>query len=230
MHRVPVVAGLLAWTPLLGCGTSPASPAPAVAPDAAPMDAASMDVATISDAPGDVDKAAPCATSFGANLTNAFGRFDGTVLAVVPPDDQACTLPNSTHLVIQLTSAGVAYRMVVDVLSSSGSPDVLFDELDAPLAGPWVEGWHPGVMLDYVTTLGVHSPAFTAMQEASLVATISAEITLGAHLSVFATVDGEPNSAHLVHRNLTNADGAIVVRPDSASPHYLLMRFSEQTF
>ena len=187
--------------------------------------------AAIVDANADVDKAAPCATTFGDSLTNAFGRFDGVVLAIVPPDDQACTLPNSTHLVIQLTANGVAYRMVVDVLSSSGNPEVSFDELDAPLAaGPWAQGWHPGVTLDYVGTFSLHSTAFTAMMENDLVAKISSEIELGAHLSVFATVDGEPNSAHLVHRNATNADGAIVVGPDSAKPHYMLMRFSDQTF
>jgi hypothetical protein len=215
---------LVASWPALACSPSGATGGPSDS-GASAADAPPDDVAP------DVNKAAPCATAFGSSLTNAFGRFDGTVLALVPPDDQACTLPNSTHLVIQLTTAGVAYRMVVDVLSSSGSPDVLFDELDAPLVGsPWAEGWHPGAMLDYVTTLGVHSPAFTAMHEADLVNTISAEIDLGAHLSVFATVDGEPNSAHLVHRNVTNADGAIVVRPDSQSPHYMLMRFSEQTF
>jgi len=122
--------------------------------------------------------------------------------------------------------------MVVDVLSSSGSPNVLFDELDAPLAGePWSEGWHPmGIALDYVGTLGVHSTAFTPMVENDLVATITAELELGANISVFATVDGEPNSAHLVHRNTPNADGAIVVGPESPIPHYMLMSFSDQTF
>jgi hypothetical protein len=224
MRHLRLAAILPLWGALVGCST---------APDAAPSDASSAASTDASppDATADVNKAAPCATAFGSSLTNAFGRFDGAVLAIVPPDDQACTLPNSTHLVIQVTTAGVAYRMVVDVLSSSGSPEVLFDELDAPLAaGAWAEGWHPGVVLDYVTTLGVHSPAFTAMLEANLVATISAEIELGDHISVFATSDGEPNSAHLVHRNLTGQDGAIVVRPESASPHYMLMSFSDQTF
>jgi len=186
------------------------------------------------DAATDVDKAAPCAATFGSSLTNAFGRIDGTVLAVVPPNDQTCALPNSTHLVVQVAISGVAYRMVVDVLSDelsdSGSPDVYFDEIDAPLAaGAWSEGWHPGVALDYVTTLAVHDTSFTAMSQADLVAKITSELTLGAHVSIFATSDGEPNSAHLVHRNLTNADGAIVVNPET-SPHYLLMHFWEQSF
>jgi hypothetical protein len=181
--------------------------------------------------PDAIDKSATCATSFGTALTPAFGRLDGTVLAVVPPNDQACALPNSTHLVLQVTMGGAAYRMVVDVLSNQGNPDLWFTELDAPLAGPaWSDGWHPGVALDYATTLGIHSTGMAEMNEADLVTKITSELALGAHVSVFATSGStEPNSAHLVHRNLTNADGAIVIGPDTA-PHYLLLRFDEQTF
>jgi hypothetical protein len=181
--------------------------------------------------PDAVDKSATCATTFGTGLTPGFARIDGTVLAVVPPNDQACALPNSTHLVVQITMGGAAYRLVVDVLSNQGSPDVWFHELDAPLAGPaWADGWHTGVMLDYVTTLAAHSTDFVEMNQADLVAKITSELELGANISVFATTGAtEPNSAHLVHRNATNADGAIVISPDVA-PHYLLMRFDEQSF
>jgi hypothetical protein len=201
----------------------------------ASAEAAAGDASTTADA--STDKAGPCASSFGAALTPAFARLDGTVVAVVPPNDQACALPNSTHLVIQVMMGGAVYRMVVDVLSSTADPDsgtydVFFSELDAPLAsGAWAEGWHPGFALDYLSTLSVHSPAFTPMKKADLVAKITSEIELGDHISIFATAtSAEPNSAHLVHRNSPNADGAIVVHPDSASPHYLLLRFSEQTF
>jgi len=181
--------------------------------------------------PDALDKAGPCAATFGSALSAGFGRIDGTVLAVVPPNDQQCAMPNSTHLVVQVTMGGAAYRLVVDVLSNQGSPDVWFAEHDAPLAGPaWSDGWHVGTTLDYVTDLGMHSPQFAEMNQADLVAKISSELDLGAHVSVFATAGTtEPNSAHLVHRNATNADGAIVIAPDSA-PHYLLMRFDEQSF
>jgi len=177
------------------------------------------------------DKSLTCADTFGSGLTPGFGRIDGTVLAVVPPNDQACALPNSTHLVVQLTMGGAAYRLVVDVLSNQGSPDVWFDELDAPLVGgAWAEGWHVPTQLDYVTDLHVASTAFTEMVQADLVDKITSELELGAKISIFATAGStEPNSAHLIHRNATNADGAIVIAPDTA-PHYLLMRFDEQTF
>jgi hypothetical protein len=197
--------------------------------DAAPSKDAAKDAAL--DVAPDVNKAAPCATTFGDALTNAFGRLDGTVVAIVPPNDQTCAMPNMTHLVIQVTWNGSAYRMVVDVLSDSGDPDVSFYEMNAPLAdGAWAEGWHPGIDFDYVTTLSVHSTSFTAMTQANLVAKVTSEIALGSKISVFATSMDEPTSAHLVHRNVTNQDGAIVLGPDTKSPHYLLFRFSEQTF
>ena len=197
------------------------------------------DAGAITDAGPDVDKSSPCledASAFGTALTNAFGRLDGTVVAVVPPGDEACAIPNSTHLVIQVLMQGAVYRMVVDVLSDVAPPDVLFYETDAPLVGgAWSEGWNTGIALDYVTTMNLHSTMFTSMAEGDVVAKITSELTLGAHVSVFATSTGEPdgggepNSAHLVHRNLTNQDGAIVVNPETA-PHYLLIRFNEQTF
>ena len=227
MRRATIAGvGLVA---LAGChGT--AAQSDAASPLDAPRDAV-LDAP--SDAPGDAgDKAAPCAATFANDLTPGFGRLDGTILAVVPPGDQACALPNSTHLVIQATFAGKAYRLVVDVLSNQGSPDVDLHELDAPLVGgAWAEGWHTGVALDYVTDLAVHSDAFVPTHEAALVTAITAELELGAHVSVFATSgSAEPSSAHLVHRNLTSKDGAIVIHPDGAAPHYVLLRFGEQSF
>lgn len=178
-------------------------------------------------------KALPCAATFGSSLTNAFGRLDGTVRAVVPPDFPGCPQPNGTHLVLQVDMGGQAYRMVTNVLSTMGDPRVFFRTLDAPLAGPaWADGWHPGYTLDYVTDLHVTSDSFTPTEMAPLVEQITAPIELGAKISVFATSTGGSNSgnAHLVHRNFTNADGAIVIGPDNATPTYLLFRFDEQIF
>lgn len=175
--------------------------------------------------PDALDKAATCASTFGNALTDAFGRVDGTVLAVVPPDLQTCTQPNRTHLVLQVSMHGAAYRMVLNV-----DADVSTRELDAPLAGPaWAEGWHLDAPLDYVTTLGAHSGDFAT--PADPVALVTDQLELGAHVSIFATSSGGANasSAHLVHRNLTNADGAIVVAPDT-SPHYVLFKFDTQSF
>jgi hypothetical protein len=180
----------------------------------------------------DAGKAAACASTFGNELTAAFGRIDGTVLAVVGPTDTQCAMPNDDHLVIQVTMHGAVYRLVVNVLSSGADPNVYLASLDAPLAGgAFEEGWHPGYALDYVTTLGVHSDAFTPHPMGELVTLVTDQIALGAPISIYATSSGGTyaHSAHLIHRNDPNADGAIVLRPD-ASPRYLLFRFSDQTF
>ena len=171
--RTPIRLLTLASVFVVACSSTSHPTVDAGARDAAPAtegahDARDDDAAAASDAIADVDKAATCAATFGDALTNAFGRLDGTVLAVVPTADDACADPNSTHLVLQVTVQGVAYRMVLDVLSSYGNPDVFFYEEDAPLAaGAWSEGWHAGVTLDYVTTLHLHSTQFTEMKETS---------------------------------------------------------------
>src|SRR5450432_3829778 len=114
---------------LAACGSSAATP-DAVVTDGTPA------------------KAVDCAASFGAELTNAFGRLDGTLLAVIPPNFQGCAQPNSTHTVVQVMVHGAAYRMVVNVLSTSNQPMVYLGETDAALAGgAWAEGWHLGYQL-----------------------------------------------------------------------------------
>jgi len=96
------------------------------------------------------------------------------------------------------------------------------------IGGPWSDGWHAAT-LDYVATLGLHSTDLPSESTATAVADITNALDLGAHVSVFATAQGEPDSAHLVHRNLTNQDGALVVDVDG-SPTWLLFAFSNQTF
>lgn len=216
---------------LLACGGASGDAVDASTADAA-TDAAS-DVAAPDSADAAVDKSATCASTFGAALTNAFGRLDGTILAVVPPAQPTCAQPNSTHLVLQVTTNGAAYRMVLDVWGNPPDPTVSLLDLDAPLAGPaWSEGWHEAIALDYVLTLKVKSSAFTPHPQTELVALVTSELDLGAHVSVFATSSGgtKADSAHLIHRNATNADGAIVVRPESSNAHYMLFRFADQVF
>jgi hypothetical protein len=178
-----------------------------------------------------VDKAAGCASTFGDGLTNAFGRLDGTVLAVVPPAHPTCAMPNGTHLVLQVTAGGAAYRMVVNVKSDGADPDVFYRTLAHPLPAPaWAEGWHPGLTLDYVADLGVHADAsFAQHTMTELVQLVSDAIALGTKISVYATSSGGA-SAHLVHRNSGKTDGVIVVDPEGASPTMLLFHFPTQSF
>ncbi len=206
----------------------------ATSPTAPPSDGGAADVVHL-DAPPDVapdvDKSAPCAKTFGQAIGSVgFARFDGTVVAVVPPNDQACTAPNSTHLVLEMEFAGATYRMVIDVNDSAAPGSIEAHTISRPLlGGAWKDGWH-SVSLDYVKDLGLHGSDFARESTADAVAKITAAMSLGAKVSVFATAQGEVDSAHLVHRNVTGHDGAIVVNVDGASPTWLLFAFSNQAF
>jgi len=191
--------------------------------------------ATLPEASADADKSAKFApeSEFGTELTVGFGRIDGTVLAVVGTKDKQCPLSNNDHVVVEVLMHGKVYRMVVSVLSTYGDPDVGMLEKDAPLAGnAWSEGWHTDAVLDYVTTLGVHTGEFTPHPMAELEPLIESKLDIDAKISVFATNDSAQylDSAHLIHRNKTDKDGAIVLAPDSPSPKYLLFRFANQSF
>jgi hypothetical protein len=213
-----------------GPGGDLSSPDRAITADTSSIPDGAADLAV----DGGVDKSAMCAPTFGNALTSAFGRADGTVLAVVRPQDQQCAQPNGTHLVLQLTIDGQAYRMVINVMSDRAGQDtrVQLLQMNAPLPGdPWSEGWHTGagVALDYVSTLGVKSTDFMPYDINPLVDLLTNAITLGMPVSVYATSSGGA-SAHLVHRNAPNADGALVLDPTSDNPTWFLFHFVEQVF
>lgn len=202
----------------MGCRSVPAE---APAPDAAPA---------IDAAPG--DKSAACAGVFGSAITQAFGRIDGTIHAVIEPGNHRCAMPNQRHLQVEVEANGAFYRIFVNVQSDQGPPDVFEHELDAPLVGPaWAEGWHPNLRNDYVAQLGLHAPDFTEITTADLVPKISDQLNLGDPISIFASSsENNADSAHLVHRVGSNQDGGLVLHPDAATPHWIVMRFDEQTF
>lgn len=177
-----------------------------------------------------IDKAAKCTGTFGNALTNAFGRVDGTVLAVVKPTDVKCPAPNSDHVILEVVMNGAAYRMVINVKSSFGNPEVFYLEKPFALPGPaWSEGWHTGVTFDYVKDGGLHANQFMPFNLADLSNKIADAITIGQKVSVYATSSGG-DSAHLVHRNDAKADGLIVLDPDQKTSRALFFHFGEQMF
>lgn len=178
-----------------------------------------------------IDKAANCASEFGDALTEDFGRADGFVLAVVKPTDTQCPTFNDDHVVLEILIDDEVYRMVINVLSDSADPDVRFRIVEHSLPGPpWAEGWHAPGQFDYVVNLDVHSDeGFTPLPMAELSDRIADEITIGDKISVYATSSGNPSSTHLIHRNPTYHDGAIVLSPDR-SPRFLLFHFENQSF
>jgi hypothetical protein len=193
-------------------------------PDAAPVDAS----------PDAAGKDAMCAATFGDQLTAAFGRIDGTVVAVVEPGNPRCALPNRDHVVVQVALGAVVYRMVVNVQSTGADRNIRVRALNAPLPAPaFALGWHPGLTLDYPRDLGVHSGAgWEALALAPAAAWIAAPIEVGAPIAVYASSSGGSfsNSTHLIHRNGGNADGALVIDPTGAAPRWLLFSFADQTF
>jgi hypothetical protein len=201
-------------------GEAAASDAPAASSDASP---------DTSDA--SVDKSAPCVSSFGQAIGSVgFARFDGKVVAILAPGNKTCPAPNSTHLVLELALSGAVYRMVVDVDDVAATGTIHSRTITHTMVGgPWQDGWH-AVALDYVTDLGQNATDFASTPTAGAVEAITNALDLGAHVSVFATAQGENDSAHLVHRNLTKQDGAIVLDVDAATPTWLLFSFSDQSF
>jgi hypothetical protein len=211
---------------LLGCSTE-STPSTA-APDAGTTDPPAVDAEAPKDAEPAFDGSCVVA-SFGDKLTVGFGRIDGVISAIQMPNDQACSMPNRDHLILQVLMNGAVYRMVVNT-------DVKMLELDHALPAPaFAEGWHTGIALDYAKDLGAASTAFTEPGDmtATVQKTIGAGLKVGDNVSVYATSgNGRPESAHLVHRNDSpaNTDGAIVVHPDGASPRFVLFAFDDQTF
>jgi hypothetical protein len=180
---------------------------------------------------GASDKSAGCVGTFGNALTSPFGRIDGTVVAIVKPTDQQCPMPNSDHVIVEVKMNGDVYRMVVNVESDQGPPDVYFLEKAGTLPAPkWSEGWHLNAPLDYVADLKAHSTDFTTYDITLLSDLVTRKIPLNGKVSVYAATDGG-SSAHLVHKNDgTNADGAIVIDADTDAPEFLLFHFDEQVF
>jgi hypothetical protein len=218
-------SGSLLAVLLSACSAAPSLSDAAVADDDAGVDAG------LSAEPKD----AHCAQVFGDALTPAFGRVDGTVVAVVPPADPGCALPNSDHLVVQVAFDGGVYRMVINVQSSFGDPRIQLKTVHAPLPAPaFAEGWHTSVSLDYPTQFGLHSDLDAGWEPVDLneaTRRISALIEIGARLSTYSTAGaGYADSTHLVHRNGGGHDGAVVVNPTSPSPTWLLFHFANQIF
>lgn len=212
------------------CGNTPSTTPPP------PVDDASADVLVDAAAP-DVTadtgpNLGPCATSFGAALTSkTFGYVDGTLHAIVRPQDQQCTKPNGTHVNLQVRMNGSVYRMLVNVQSDHNGvdPNVGFAEKTlGPLTLPFSEGWHTGVAYDYVTDLGLHDTDFTAIPLATLTDTIVARVQVGDPIRVYATGFGE--GGHLIHRNGNGVDGVVIVGPTTNAPKALAFRFADQTF
>ncbi len=223
------------FAPLLlvaACSSTGAPTTPPPADDASADATPLVDAAPLVDAGADGPDLGPCASSFGNALTNkTFGVIDGTLYAIVRPQDQQCTKPNGTHVNLQVKMKGAVYRMLVNVQSDHNGvdPNVGFAEKTlGPLAMPFAEGWKTGVTYDYVTDLGLHDTDFTAVPLANLTDMIVERVKVGDPIRVYAT--GFLEGGHLIHRNGANTDGVVIVGPTTNTPKALAFRFADQAF
>jgi hypothetical protein len=169
-----------------------------------------------------------CGDTFGNAITPTFGRLDGTITKVLVPTVPACG-GDDNHAIVHVTANGAIYAMWINV-GFAAMPDVAFTERDAALQnGPFAEGWHPGVTLDYVTALGVHSTDFAAQQPGALSNNLAAKLTVGSQVSIYGTGFNTFDGGHLIHFNGAGHDGAVVIAPATA-PHFLLFDFTNQSF
>jgi hypothetical protein len=235
----PLLAGLLA-SGAIACGGTSGDGVPAASsstPAAASGDpSSSADPSATSSAPpaSPTGTASPtstvdgtptrtaCTSSFGSALTSAHGRLDGTLVAIVPAGTHTCN-GDSTHVHLQVKVDGAIYDVAVNA-------DGLEAEADAPLPGsPWSEGWHAGDTLDYVTDLGLHASSFTLTGLTAVRQRIETELASANHVAIYATGYGA-TGVHLVHRQGSGRDGAVVLDPLGPKPHILAFRFDTQSF
>lgn len=175
----------------------------------------------------------PCTSNFGTALPSSgtFGRLDGYLVAIVPPGSTNGCNDDSSHVHLQIKMNNAIYDIAIDATDSqTRTDDVHTGTLDIPMpSGPaWSEGFHTGVLLDY-PSLGVHSSALPLQTKAQIVSAFQTDLATVNHISIYTTTYGN-NGAHLVHRNGSGHDGAVVTEPLSPTAHVRLLSFSEQSF
>jgi hypothetical protein len=169
----------------------------------------------------------PCTSQFGSALTAVYGRLDGYLVSIVQPSNSNACNADTDHVHLQVKMNGAIYDVAVNVGSSGNVDDVRTFTKDLPLP-QWSEGWHPGVLEDYVS-LGVHATDMTQEPRAQIASEITADLASVNHISVFGTGYG-PDGAHLVHRNGQGHDGLIVTNPLSSPSHVRMFSFTNQAF
>ena len=91
----------------------------------------------------------PCTSQFGHALTSVYGRLDGFLVAIVQPGSGNACNADTSHVHLQVKMNGAIYDVAVNVGSTGTTDDVHTTTRDIPLP-QWSEGWHPGVLEDYV--------------------------------------------------------------------------------
>jgi len=216
----------LAIVTLVGCGHPSNGTGDAGAGDAPPNDG-------IIHADDGTPTREPCTSNFGTGLPNdpTFGRLDGYLVAIVPPGSMSSCNDDESHVHLQVRMSGATYDIAIDVTDEdTGVDDVHTATRDIAMPGaiPWAEGWHTGVLSDYVS-IGLHSTDLALTAKADLVAALQTDLATANHVSIYTTSYGS-DGAHLVHRNGSGHDGLLVTEPLSTPAHIRFFSFSDQSF
>lgn len=216
---------LLLVFPIAACAAEADDPAGAAAEELHHSHATDAGVSDSGSADGTPERL-PCSTSFGSQLNGgSHGRLDGYLVSIVPSHSHQCH-GDSGHVHLQISMNGGLYDVAVNV------DQVAIGDVDAPLPQPWSEGWHASASLDYVQDLGIHSSNFQSMSQTPAQQHVLDELETANHVAVYATKYNN-SGIHLVHRSRSSGhglDGAVVLNPTAAKPHYLLFRFPDQSF
>ncbi|MEO6775045.1 MAG: hypothetical protein ABI467_18915, partial [Kofleriaceae bacterium] len=200
----------------------------------APSDGAPPDISTDGryNADDGTPTRLPCTSKFGNQLSAAatYGRLDGYLVAIVPPSNMNQCNADSSHVHLQIRMMGSVYDVAIDATDGqTGVDDVHTGQLDHDLPDSgWSEGWHTGVVEDYVA-LGKHSTDLVLGTKAANVAAMMTFLATANHVSVYMTSYG-PDGGHLVHRNGTGHDGLVITAPLSQPAHLLMFAFDDQVF
>ncbi|HEY0189647.1 MAG TPA: hypothetical protein VGC42_00900 [Kofleriaceae bacterium] len=216
--RIWLLAALLA-----GCRDVPGL---ADAP-AASVDARSDAAAVSDDGDGPIQRRG-CTSTFGHGLSPSvtFGRLDGYLVAIVPPQSSARGCNSDLgHVHLQVLMQSEVYDVAVNV-----GDDVHTVALDRAPFSAWSEGWHTGsdIFVEY-TGLGLHAETIPASTKVDTVNAIEAELANTNRITIYASSYG-PDGAHLVHRNGAGNDGLIVSKPLSGTAHMRAFSFDTDSF
>lgn len=231
-----------------GCNDTNSNAADFAAAAPAPRNSASphtscggtaIDAGVVDSGTGTVDAAAsgdgtptrlPCTSTFGSAMSATFGRLDGFLVSVVNPNTTTACRGDDNHIHLQVKVNGGIEDIAVNIASTTGNPDLDFRTISAALrGGAWAEGWHPGQTLDYPTNLGAGATSFTEETPTQLTSVVDSAIGNANHVSIFTT-GFDATGGHLIHRQGSSHDGAIVINPTTTSPTYLLFHFTTQSF
>ena len=167
-----------------------------------------------------------CTSSWGSGLSAKHGRLDGYLVSIVPPSSTSGCNDDSSHVHLQVMMKGAIYDVAVDIGKSADN--IYYLSRKMPLTnGAWTEGWHTTDGLNYAS-LGISSADLTKLSPSAASSTVEQALANVNHISVYGT-GYSANGMHLIHYQ-SGSDGAVVLEPLSATPQFLLFRFSSDTF